>query len=137
MIPAKISGVADLEDAYRRFVGLEHGYSPVRLASRREALVESLDTDLERVVAILVRVCEQRRRWHDFSRRELREALVEVIIRYGAYRTYVRPGTPITDADRRLTDEAIHATAREAPTVDADLSWSLAPVSTCGPWSTG
>jgi (1->4)-alpha-D-glucan 1-alpha-D-glucosylmutase len=113
-------GVAELEESYRRFVGVDHD-ADVCLLARREALVETLDTDLERLTAILVRVCEGRRRWRDFTRRELREALVEIIIRYGSYRSYVRTGTPATDADRRLVDQAIDATAREVPDVDGDL----------------
>jgi (1->4)-alpha-D-glucan 1-alpha-D-glucosylmutase len=105
-------GVTDLEQSYRRFAGIEHGYAEVRRDARREALVESLDTDLERLVAILVRVCERRRRWRDFTRTELREALVEVIVGVGVYRSYVQPGSPVTNANRDVVDEA---------PVDADL----------------
>ena len=100
-------GVEELAETYRRFAGHEHGYAEVRKDARRQALVESLDTDLERLVAILVRVCEGRRRWRDFTRMELRDALVEVIVRVGAYRSYVRPGSPATDSDRALLDRAI------------------------------
>src|SRR5262245_36059574 len=66
-------GVLELEESYRRFTGVEHEYAEVRSLARREALVESRDTDLERLVAMLVRVCEGRRRWRDFTRRELRQ----------------------------------------------------------------
>jgi (1->4)-alpha-D-glucan 1-alpha-D-glucosylmutase len=114
-------GVAELEKTYRRFTSVEHDYPQVRLDARREALVESLDTDLERLVAILVRVCEGRRRWRDFTRTELREALVEVIIRFGVYRSYVRPGAVVDHADRVLVEEAVDATARDAPGIDLDL----------------
>jgi (1->4)-alpha-D-glucan 1-alpha-D-glucosylmutase len=114
-------GVGDLEEAYRRFAGHEHGYADVRRNARRQALVDSLDTDLERLVAILVRVCEGRRRWRDFTRTELREALVELIVRVDGYRTYVRPGSPSTDSDHTLIDDAIEGARRDVPTLDDDL----------------
>ena len=90
-------------------------YAQVSMDARRQALVDSLDTDLERLVAILVRVCEHRRRWRDFTRTELRDALAEAHRpRSGAYRTYVRPGYAghRQTTDRRLIDGALDGKLR-------------------------
>ena len=42
---------------------------------------------------MLVRVCEHNRRYRDYSRRELRDTLAEVLSSYAVYRTYVVAGT--------------------------------------------
>jgi (1->4)-alpha-D-glucan 1-alpha-D-glucosylmutase len=92
-----------------------------RLSSRREALRDSLDADLERVVAALMRVCERNRRWRDFTRNELRDAVTEVCVHASAYRSYVRPGVPPTEADGRFVDRAIDRAREDRPDLDPDL----------------
>jgi (1->4)-alpha-D-glucan 1-alpha-D-glucosylmutase len=114
-------GLAEMRDAYQRFTAGTAGPDEVRLEARRQALEESLDADLERLLVIVLRVCEGRRRWRDFTRAELRAALVEVIEQISAYRSYVRPAAPVSDADRERVRRAIDGAAAGAPTLDRDV----------------
>ncbi|HEY2813126.1 MAG TPA: malto-oligosyltrehalose synthase [Acidimicrobiales bacterium] len=108
-------------ETYQRFIAHDARYEQVRLAARRDVLGDGLDADLERLVALLVRVCEGRRRWRDFTRAELREATNEVIVRVGAYRAYVRANESPSEFDQRLVNDAIDGVERDMPDLDADL----------------
>jgi (1->4)-alpha-D-glucan 1-alpha-D-glucosylmutase len=114
-------GVERLVDGYGRVTGDESTYTDTRLAARREGLRDSLDADLERVVAMLMRVCERNRRWRDFTRNELRDVVTEVCVHASAYRSYVRPGVEPTDADRQFVDRAIDGALDDRPDLDPDL----------------
>lgn len=115
------AGVDVLTAAWRRFSGEHRTYDAVRLEARREVLAGPLSADLERVVALLVRVCENRRRWRDFTRSELRDALQEVTVHLRAYRPYVRPGEDADDDAVGLVAGAVAAAADARPDLDADL----------------
>jgi (1->4)-alpha-D-glucan 1-alpha-D-glucosylmutase len=114
-------GVDELVTAYERFTGAEADYDDVRIEARRETVEETLDADLERLVAILLRVCGGRPRWRDFTRAELRQASVEVVIRLRAYRSYVRPGTSTAASDRARIGGAIDDAGQGVTGLDPDL----------------
>ncbi|MEY2458421.1 MAG: (1-_4)-alpha-D-glucan 1-alpha-D-glucosylmutase, partial [Acidimicrobiaceae bacterium] len=115
------AGVAGLVQGYADITGDASTYDEARVVARREALRDSLDADLERVVAILMRVCERNRRWRDFTRNELRDAVSEVCVHATAYRSYVRPGVEPTEDDRRFVDRAIDGALEARPDLDPDL----------------
>ena len=115
------AGEAPLSDLYRRFTGDELDFPETAGRGRREMLDGPLATELERLTALAVEVCEGRRRYRDFSRVELRAALREALVEVGVYRTYVRP-----DGSRRAADEApIRAALQRArdgrPDLDPEL----------------
>jgi (1->4)-alpha-D-glucan 1-alpha-D-glucosylmutase len=114
-------GEAPLSDLYRRFTGDDVDYSEAADQGRREVLDSSLATELERLTALAVEVCEGRRRYRDFSRVELRAALREALVAVGVYRTYVRPG-----GSRQPVDEArIRDSLRRAREARSDLDPEL------------
>ena len=86
------AGVDTLVDSYRQFTGDTSTYEDARLAARRDAVRDSLDADLERVVSVLTRVCERNRRWRDYTRSELQDALTELCVHASAYRSYAQAG---------------------------------------------
>ena len=55
---------------------------------------EDLAAEVERLTGLLADVCERHRRQRDYTRRELRDALREVIAAFPVYRTYVAPRSP-------------------------------------------
>jgi (1->4)-alpha-D-glucan 1-alpha-D-glucosylmutase len=114
-------GAERLVEAYARIAGDDSSYADTRVASRREALRDSLDADLERVVALLMRVCERNRRWRDFTRNELRDVVTEVCVHASAYRSYVRPGVEPTQTDREFVARAIDGALDGRPDLDPDL----------------
>ena len=115
------AGVERLVEGYARVTGDASTYAETRVVARREALRDSLDADLERVVAMLMRVCERNRRWRDFTRSELRDVVTEVCVHASAYRSYARPGTEPTQSDRDFVERAIAGAVDDRPDLDPDL----------------
>jgi (1->4)-alpha-D-glucan 1-alpha-D-glucosylmutase len=108
------AGLEILTAGWRRFTDETRTFDEIRLAARRETLAEILAADVERVVALLVRFCEHHRQWRDFTRAELRDALVEVTVHVAAYRTYE------SGSDELLAD-AVAAAGETRSDLDPDL----------------
>ena len=90
-------------------------------AARREVLDSLLGSDLNRLTALFLRVCEADRRHRDHTRHELRQALREVAAALGVYRTYVRPGEAVAGTDARIIDATLALVADRRPDLDPQL----------------
>jgi (1->4)-alpha-D-glucan 1-alpha-D-glucosylmutase len=110
-----------LRAAYTRFTGLHQDYAEVAHAAKLQIMREDLAAEVERLTGLLADVCERHRRQRDHTRRELRDALSEIIAAFAVYRTYVRPGHPATAADVAQVAAAVRAAARRRPDLDAEL----------------
>ncbi len=128
---ALITGVlvdgAGAERLRRRYVELTERpdtYREVSRSKRRLVLATVLVSDVERLTNILVRVCDSHRRWRDFTRVELREAMMEILVHLPVYRSYVHVVEDIpavAEADLDAIDLGV-AMAREArPDLDPEL----------------
>lgn len=81
-----------------------------------------LASDIERLTDLLSDICEQHPRFRDFTRRELRGALVETIAAFPVYRTYVNPSThTINDTDARVISGAVERAASRCPELEPEL----------------
>jgi (1->4)-alpha-D-glucan 1-alpha-D-glucosylmutase len=90
--------------------------------ARASVLTELLGSDLNRLTDLWLTICEQNRRYRDFTRHELHEALREVAAALPVYRTYVRAGDGRVDArDRRLIGEAVALAIERRPDLDPEL----------------
>ena len=89
---------------------------------KRLVLEQALGSDLKRLVERLSQICYDKRRYRDFSRFELTEALKELCVAFPVYRTYVRKDDEqIGRMDRDVIQRA-SAAAREAnPQLDPRL----------------
>jgi len=114
-------GAAAIRDYYARFTGLRQEYSEVAHAAKHQIMREELVAEVERLTGLLAAVCERHRRQRDHTRRELRDALREVIAAFGVYRIYARPGRPATPADRESVAAAVDAAWERRPDLDAEL----------------
>ena len=85
---------------YTRFTGNDEPYPEIVHAAKLQIMREDLAAEVERLTGLLADVCEGHRRQRDHTRRELRDALREVIAAFPVYRTYARPGHPVTAADQ-------------------------------------
>jgi (1->4)-alpha-D-glucan 1-alpha-D-glucosylmutase len=112
---------AAMRTAYARFTGLHQDYADVAYAAKLQIMREDLAAEVERLTALLADVCERHRRHRDHTRRELRDALREIIAAFGVYRTYFRAGHPATAADREHVAAAVAAATRRRPDLDAEL----------------
>jgi len=106
---------------YARFTGLEQPYAEVAHEAKHLIMREDLVAEVERLTGLLADVCERHRRQRDHTRRELRDALREIIAAFGVYRVYSRPGHPISAADRAQVATAVEAAWRRRPDLDAEL----------------
>lgn len=116
------AGEPGMTEAWAEFVG-DVPRDLTALVRRKKRLVirELFSADLSRLATLLVQVCERHRRYRDYTRPELREALEEVLTCLPIYRTYVRPGEPASERDVALIHRTIEAAREERPSIDPDL----------------
>lgn len=121
-------GIGPLRHVYEEAVG-----EPIDLEVReREAklavLSDALAADVSRVTNLFVETAEQHRRWRDFTRSELRTALVEVAAGYDVYRSYVGPEEPAGPVDVGVIGRAVQRAAAHHPELDPEVFEFLARV---------
>ncbi len=115
-------GEAPFTEFYAEFTGESTDY--VALARDKKHLVmrDLFASDINRLAAQLADVCESRRRFRDYTRREINSMIREVIACLNVYRTYVQAEEgQISDVDRRYIEEAIEAAKANRPELDAEL----------------
>ena len=115
-------GEAPLTQLYAEVTGMPTDYGAVTYEKKRQVLRDVLGADLNRLTALFVDVCERNRRYRDYSRHELHEALREVVACFPVYRTYGR-------ADDRFISEddvvCIHRAVADAKERRDDLDHDL------------
>jgi (1->4)-alpha-D-glucan 1-alpha-D-glucosylmutase len=116
-----VAGERPLTEAYVGFTGEPGDYDEVAHDAEHLVVDQVLAADLRRLTNLLVRVCERERRYRDFTRPELAAVLGETVACFGVYRTYVRPGEPVTDADERTIAAALDEARRRRGDLDPEL----------------
>jgi len=97
-------------------------WETIALDARRQVLASVLGSDVNRLTALFLEVCEVNRRYRDFTRHELHHALREVAAALPVYRTYVRLDDEKTsDRDARLIDDAVALAEKRRPDLDPEL----------------
>jgi len=113
---------APLNEAYRQFTGETVDFSAVSLEKKLVVLRDILGSDLNRLTALLVQICEEHRDYRDYTRHELHEAIREVIAHFSVYRTYARAGErSISEADLAVIQAATSAARNARPELDERL----------------
>ncbi len=116
------SGEAAMRACYAGFTGETADWAEVAYDAKLQVMRDSLAAEVERLTSLLARVCEQHRRERDFSRRQLREVLHELIAAFPVYRSYAYPGRPVSQADRDHVAAAVAGALRRRPGLDAELA---------------
>jgi (1->4)-alpha-D-glucan 1-alpha-D-glucosylmutase len=112
---------AAVRAGYARFTGLQQDYADVAHAAKLQIMREELAAEVERLTGLLADVCERHRRHRDYTRRELRDCMREIIAAFPVYRTYFRAGKAATDADLAHVATAVRAATQRRPDLDAEL----------------
>jgi (1->4)-alpha-D-glucan 1-alpha-D-glucosylmutase len=112
---------AAMRACYARFTGQQQDFAAIVYVAKLQIMREELAAEVERLTALLADVCERHRRQRDHTRRELRDALRELIAAFPVYRTYVRSGHPVSAADRAHVAEAVTVARERRPDLDAEL----------------
>jgi (1->4)-alpha-D-glucan 1-alpha-D-glucosylmutase len=110
-----------LSACYARFSGGNDDYEKIAHDAKLQIMTQELAAEVERLTALLADICQRHRRHRDHTRRDLRDALREVIAAFPVYRTYAQPGGRISDSDRAY----VRAAVLRARQLRADLDGEL------------
>ncbi len=113
---------AAFDAVYEGFTGDRSDFEESACACKRLIIETALYSDLNWLVETLSKITRADRRVCDFTRNQLRVALVEVATRFPVYRTYVLPGqAEASDTDRQHIAWAIAAARRQLGTSEGGV----------------
>ena len=115
------AGEEALTELYARFTGEEPDFAEVAYQAKHLVMGETLAADVNRVTNLLLDVCDRHRRYRDYTRHELHEAIREIAACFSVYRTYAVPGRRPSEADVAVVDRAVAAAAQRRPDLSSDL----------------
>ena len=106
---------------YGEFTGETRDYQEVLREKKLLVIDSHFGSDLNRLTALMMTICESHRRYRDYTRQDLAQALRAVIAAFPVYRTYINAGAGwMADQDRRIIAAAVER-AKEEAEVDPDL----------------
>ena len=115
-------GEAPMNEAWAERADAGPDWPDVMAQARRDALSTVLGSDVNRLADLFLAICEENRRYRDFTRHELDHAIREVAAALPVYRTYVRAGDHhLSEPDRALIGEAVGVAAERRPDLDPEL----------------
>ncbi|MHB1854778.1 MAG: malto-oligosyltrehalose synthase [Acidimicrobiales bacterium] len=115
------AGEMAMTELYRGLTGDTDSFEETALTAKREIMASSLATDVERLTAAFVEVCETRRRFRDFTRPELRDCLRETLAAMPVYRTYVEAGGRAGTEDAERIRSAVELARSRRTELDPEL----------------
>ncbi|MCF8050573.1 MAG: malto-oligosyltrehalose synthase [Desulfobacterales bacterium] len=116
------AGEKPLTELYAAFTGEPADYPAQAREKKLQVLKELLGSDVNRLTESMMRICERHRRFRDYTRSEVREALREAAACFPVYRTYVRPQIGgVREEDRRIIGQAVADAASNRPDIAPDL----------------
>jgi (1->4)-alpha-D-glucan 1-alpha-D-glucosylmutase len=116
-----LEGEQLMRHRYAWFTGQEDVYPDVVHLAKLQTVRVELAAELERLTGILADVCDDHRHYRDYTRRELRDALGEMIAAFPVYRPYACPGRPVSAADHQGIATAVRRAKLRRPDLDGDL----------------
>jgi (1->4)-alpha-D-glucan 1-alpha-D-glucosylmutase len=115
-------GEAPLTEFYAEFTGEPTDYAALEREKKHLVIRDLFASDLNRLTAQLAEISEGRRRFRDYSRREMNQMLREALANLDVYRTYVQAEDgQISAVDKQRINSAIDAAKANRPDLDADL----------------
>ncbi len=106
---------------YQRFTDDLVPLDEQTVAAKHEIMRTVLAADIERLTAQFAIVAEGHRRFRDYTRPELRDALREAIAAMEVYRSYVVGGRTPSEADEAVVSGAIARATAARPDLDPEL----------------
>jgi (1->4)-alpha-D-glucan 1-alpha-D-glucosylmutase len=115
-------GEAGINEIYRDFAGDRLDFTAVAREKKALILREILGSDINRLTALLLQICEEDRDHRDYTRHEIHEAIRDVVTFLPVYRTYVRPDAGfISEADTEYISRAIEDAKAARPDLEERL----------------
>ncbi len=115
------AGAEPLTALYREFTGETTDFQSLVRAKKQLAMRDSLGSDINRLTAQFLDVCETDILHRDYSRHDVHEVLRATLACFGVYRTYVREPGEVSREDERLIAEAIASAKAYRPALDPRL----------------
>jgi len=116
------SGEKPLTDFYAEFTGEATDFRMISREKKHQVLHELLASDVNRLTDLMVKICERHRRYRDYSRYEMNEAVRELIACFPVYRTYLREEEKeVGKEDRKVLEQATHTAKLMRPEIESDL----------------
>ena len=121
------AGEEPLSDAYVAFTGETVDYEEVVYEKKHLVMADVLSSEINRLTGLAIDACEHHRRYRDYTRHELHETLRELIAAFPVYRTYVVPGSAVSESggpspdDIAHVDQAAKLAKGRRPDLDAEL----------------
>lgn len=116
------AGKPPLTAFYEEFSGQAGDFASIAQDAKEIVARDILGSELNRLTALFVAVCENDRRHRDYTRHMLHEALVAVVARFGVYRTYFREDSREAHPDDvQNVQQAIDAAKADRPDLDHEL----------------
>jgi len=112
------AGRPALERTWARFGGDPATWEEQARVARLDVIHGLLASERDRLVALATRMIVGDPELRDVTSRELADAIAELLASLPVYRTYVRPGEPVSATDRAWIDAAFAAAAPHRPEVD-------------------
>ena len=112
------NGETPLTEVYQRFTGRSQTFAEVTADGKRLAVEQLLPAEVDRLLRDLEPVRNDDLTAADFTRRGLREAIVELLVAFEVYRAYADD-----DKSRGYIDGAVRQAAERAPARRAELAW--------------
>ena len=111
-----------MSDVYLDFTQEPADLGEMTRAKKLFIMREVLVSDVERLTALFVEVSERHRRYRDYTRHELREAIRETIAAFPVYRTYLDTRTRTPSAqDVEHVQEAVEEASARRPDLSPEL----------------
>jgi len=113
------AGEAQLTKTYERFTERVATFPEVAREKKHVVLRDLLGSDVNRLTALFVAVCERHRRYRDYTRHELHELLREALVCMPVYRTYVRASDgAVAPSDVAIVERALECAQEMRPDLD-------------------
>jgi (1->4)-alpha-D-glucan 1-alpha-D-glucosylmutase len=112
---------AEISRCYRVFAGEERDYGDVVASAKHQVLTEELASEVAHLSQLLLKVCGAHRRHRDRTRREVRDAVEEMLVAFPVYRSYARPDRHSTATDRATVLAAARTATERRPEMDPEL----------------
>ncbi|WZO96649.1 malto-oligosyltrehalose synthase [Isosphaeraceae bacterium EP7] len=110
-----------IDEAYRSFSGDRHTLEETIRECKGYVTGTSMASETNMLANRLSKIAEGNRHSRDFTLNQLTRALREVISAFGIYRTYIRPGEPISPTDRASMELAFSHARRREPSIDPSV----------------
>jgi len=122
-------GLAALDETYQSFIGERLDYTALVHDKKIAIMQEGLGSDVNRLSAIFVEICDRDRDHRDYSRAEIRRAIREMAAGFPVYRSYVSPDrSEIQEIDAAVIQSALDTAIQSRSDIDSGLFQFMADV---------